>query len=119
MIAVDVNLLIYAHRRDQVHHEFYRAYLESTISAGDALGLSPLVASGFVRIGDELLLDQPRSFTLATDLRTLQAVQLFRETCGGCPARRHRRRKRVYVGDRDRDFELFIRHGLRLQLLEP
>ncbi len=50
MNLVDVNILIYAHRKDQLNHEFYRDKLESLLNKGDPFGMTPLVAAGFVRI---------------------------------------------------------------------
>ena len=97
MIAVDVNILIYAHRQDQEHHEFFREYLESTISAGDALG--------------------PRHWQLTSELC---------RQCG-CTGKLVADAQHAAIAvenactwvTRDRDYEVFTRHGLRLQLLEP
>lgn len=50
MNLVDVNVLIYAHREDQQHHPYYRERLEELVKSGVPFGLTPLVASGFVRI---------------------------------------------------------------------
>lgn len=50
MNLVDVNILIYAHREDQVNHTFYREKLESLLNNGDSFGMTSLVAAGFVRI---------------------------------------------------------------------
>lgn len=50
MKLFDVNILVYAHRQDQAHHEFFRGRLESMIDGPDAFGLSTLVAAGFLQI---------------------------------------------------------------------
>ena len=50
MILFDVNVLIYAHREDQTDHAFFRARLEKLVSRGVPVGMTPLVAAGFVRI---------------------------------------------------------------------
>ena len=50
MILVDVNVLVYAHRRDAPEHARYREWLESTLNAQRAYGMSDLVLSGFLRI---------------------------------------------------------------------
>ena len=50
MILVDVNVLVYAHRRDAPEHARYREWLESTPNAQRAYGMSDLVLSGFLRI---------------------------------------------------------------------
>jgi toxin-antitoxin system PIN domain toxin len=50
VILPDVNVLVYAHRKDAPDHERYRDWLESTINSSVAYGLSDLVVSGFLRI---------------------------------------------------------------------
>ncbi len=50
MILPDVNVLVYAHRRDTPDHEAYRAWLESTLNGDAAYGMSDLVLSGFLRV---------------------------------------------------------------------
>ena len=50
MILVDVNVLVYAHRRDAPEHARYRGWLENTVNAERAYGMSDLVLSGFLRI---------------------------------------------------------------------
>lgn len=45
-----MNVLVYAHREDCADHERYRGWLESTINADAAYGLSDLVLSGFLRV---------------------------------------------------------------------
>lgn len=57
MILPDVNVLVYAHRRDASDHEAYRVWLESVINAESAYGMSDLVLSGMVR-----LVTHPRVF---------------------------------------------------------
>jgi toxin-antitoxin system PIN domain toxin len=46
----DVNVLVYAHRSDEAVHDFYRAWLEDALRSSTSLGLSALVAGGFLRI---------------------------------------------------------------------
>jgi uncharacterized protein len=50
LILPDVNVLVYAHRRDAADHQAYRAWLESAINADSAYGMSELVLSGFLRV---------------------------------------------------------------------
>ena len=50
MILPDANVLIYAFRHDAERHAEYRAWLESVLSDGRALGISDLVLSGVIRI---------------------------------------------------------------------
>lgn len=46
----DVNVLVYAHRRDSVDHKRYRTWLEDLVNSNSLFGVSELVLSGFVRI---------------------------------------------------------------------
>ena len=50
MILPDVNVLIYAFRREAAHHHQYRQWLLDVIDDEPAFGLSDLVLSGVVRI---------------------------------------------------------------------
>ncbi|MFN0089261.1 MAG: type II toxin-antitoxin system VapC family toxin [Acidimicrobiales bacterium] len=50
MLAVDVNVLVYAHRADAERHDEYRGWLESARSGDEPLGLSHQVLAGFVRV---------------------------------------------------------------------
>ena len=50
MILLDVNVLVYAHRRDSPDHARYKGWLEATIGGDSAFGMAELVLSGFLRI---------------------------------------------------------------------
>ena len=50
MVLIDINVLVYAHRRDILKHIAYRRWLEERISSDQAYGMSDLVLSGFLRI---------------------------------------------------------------------
>ena len=50
MVLPDVNVLIYAHRRDSRHHEVCRRWLEATLHSPRAYGMSELVLSSFIRV---------------------------------------------------------------------
>jgi hypothetical protein len=50
VIPPDVNVLVYAHRRDVADHDRYRAWLEEVILADVPYAVSELVLSGVVRI---------------------------------------------------------------------
>ena len=63
MILSDVNVLIYAHRKDAVDHDRFRAWLESMVTSPGAFGYSELVLASFVRI-----VTSPRAFVLPTPL---------------------------------------------------
>ncbi len=50
MGCVDVNVLVYAHRRDAPDHARYQEWLELARSADEPLGLTDVVLSGFIRV---------------------------------------------------------------------
>ncbi len=50
MLLPDVNVLVYAFRRDHARHADYREWLEELINGAEAYGMSDTVLSGFVRI---------------------------------------------------------------------
>lgn len=50
MILCDVNVLVYAFREDLEPHEPARVWLDETVHAPRAYGVSDLVASGFMRV---------------------------------------------------------------------
>jgi uncharacterized protein len=68
MIMPDVNVLVYAHRRDEKTHESYRTWLEQAISGAQPFALSVLVAVAFVRI-----VTNPRIYREPTPLSTALA----------------------------------------------
>jgi uncharacterized protein len=50
VVLIDVNVLVYAHRKDAPGHAEYLRWLEKTASSDAAFGLSELVLSGFLRV---------------------------------------------------------------------
>jgi uncharacterized protein len=50
MLMPDVNVLIYAHRRDEAWHEAYADWLKELVDGREPFALSVLVAVAFVRI---------------------------------------------------------------------
>lgn len=50
MLLVDVNVLVYAHRRDANNHDSYRRWLENYIKSDQAYGMAEVVLCSFVRI---------------------------------------------------------------------
>ena len=50
MILPDVNVLLYAFRRDSVRHTEYRQWLEDTVNADSAYGISPQTLASVIRI---------------------------------------------------------------------
>lgn len=65
MRCVDVNVLVYAHRPEAPSHAAYKAWLEDARRAHEPVGLSGVVASGFVRV-----VTHPRVFREPTPLGT-------------------------------------------------
>jgi toxin-antitoxin system PIN domain toxin len=50
MILPDVNILIYAFRKDASHHKVCRTWLNELVEGDSRFGVSPLVLAAFVRI---------------------------------------------------------------------
>ena len=50
MILLDVNVLVYACRRDAERHQQYRAWLSDTLASGDPVGVAPESMAAVVRI---------------------------------------------------------------------
>jgi toxin-antitoxin system PIN domain toxin len=50
VILCDVNVLLYAFRRDAADHEQYRAWLEEVVNGDGAYGVSPQVLSAVIRL---------------------------------------------------------------------
>ncbi len=68
MILCDVNVLVYAFRRDAVDHERYAHWLREVVAAPQAFGVSELVLSGFLRIVTHpRIMREPTPIALALD----------------------------------------------------
>lgn len=92
MVLPDVNVLVYAHRRDAPDHKRYRTWLEDAVNGDEAYGLTGLVLSGFVRV-----VTHPRVFSPASALEdALAFVSALRD-----------RPNRVSVAPGPRHWELF------------
>lgn len=63
MRCVDVNVLVYANRREASHHERYVDWLDDARVGSEPLGLSDVVLQGFLRI-----VTHPRIFKEPTPL---------------------------------------------------
>ena len=61
MQLVDVNVLVYAHRKDATDHDRYRGWLTDWLDSDTAFGISDLVLSGFIRV-----VTHPRVFNRPT-----------------------------------------------------
>ena len=74
MILPDVNVLVYAYRKDAQDHRAYRDWLEEVVNADSAFGLSDLVVSGFLRV-----VTHPRVFRNPTPVaEAMQFAQQLR-----------------------------------------
>jgi hypothetical protein len=65
MLLIDVNVLVYAHRKDAPNHRAYRRWLEDCVGSDEAYGMADLVLSGFLRV-----VTHPRVFSPPTPLET-------------------------------------------------
>ncbi len=79
MLLPDVNVLVYAHRRDAPDHERYLAWLEQVVNSDEAYGLADLVLSGFVRVVTHARVFNPPSSL--DDALTFAAVLRGRQNC--------------------------------------
>jgi toxin-antitoxin system PIN domain toxin len=50
VVLPDVNILVYAHRKDTAHHEAARRWVEAMLRSDRAYGMSELVLSAFIRV---------------------------------------------------------------------
>lgn len=50
MVAIDVNVLLYAHREEFPDHARYQSWLETTVNAPSPYGIADLVLSAFLRL---------------------------------------------------------------------
>ncbi|HEY7472249.1 MAG TPA: type II toxin-antitoxin system VapC family toxin [Gemmatimonadota bacterium] len=88
MILCDVNVLVYAFRKDMDEHQVARTWLHETVNAPRAYGVSDQVSSAFLRV-----VTSPRIFRRpSTTARALEFVDAFRErpnAVGVSPGPRH------------------------------
>lgn len=63
MVLPDVNVLLYAARRDAVDHERYAKWLEDLLNGDEPYAISELALSSFVRIATN-----PRAFKIPSSL---------------------------------------------------
>lgn len=94
VILPDVNVLVYAHRRDMPHHAAYRRWLESQVNSDAAYGLSDLVLSGFMRV-----VTHPKVFGSPT---SLDEAMIFVEQLRSPP-------NRIAITPGERHWQIFVR----------
>lgn len=74
MLLTDVNVLVYAFREDAPGHRAYREWLDRTARSEEAIGVSDIVLSGFVRV-----VTHPRVFVPPTPMgAALDFVEAWR-----------------------------------------
>ncbi len=91
MIIPDINLLIFAHNRNALHHEESKQWLSNLMQGGETVGLPWIVISGFIRISTHpKLLKEPllvetataiaRSWIACRHVRTIEPGSRFQDT---------------------------------------
>ena len=88
MRCVDVNVLVYAHRREAPDHARYQEWLELARAADEPLGLSDVVLAGFIRVATH-----PRVFKepspVGDALAFVDALRAGPNALNVAPGRRH------------------------------
>lgn len=88
MRCVDVNVLVDAHRAETTAHEEVRAWLDDARVGSELVGLSSVVASGFLRV-----VTHPRVFREPTPssvaLEFVEALRVSPAVVGVEPGERH------------------------------
>lgn len=88
MRCVDVNVLVYAHRRESPDHERYRDWFDAARQAPEPLGLAAIVASGFLRVTTHpRVFKEPSPLPVALDF--VDAVRRSPSTVPVLPGPRH------------------------------
>jgi uncharacterized protein len=94
MKLLDVNVLVYAYRREAPRHSEYHHWLETLTNSDQAYGCSELVLSGFLRV-----VTHPRIFSTPTPVsEALAFARLLRE-----------RPNAVVIGPGPRHWDIFAR----------
>ena len=93
MILIDVNVLIYALRRDMPNHDKYHAWLEDVVNAQDMFGVSELTLSSVIRV-----VTHPNIYKEPSALKDVLA---FIEEIRRSPSC-------VFVGPGDRHWSIFL-----------
>lgn len=141
----DVNILIYAHRREDPDHEFYRSWIENLANSQEKFALSSLVATAFVRIVTHPSF-KPYPTPLNQALNVIDSLLAVTSCCVLLgPGENHWNLVRRFCNDskavgklvadaqhaavalengctwvtRDGDFDRFRKSGLRVEVLMP
>ena len=88
MFLIDVNVLVYAHRKDSPTHPSYYSWLEQLVNSHEAFGMADLVFSGFLRV-----VTHPRVFRNPSKLEDALGFVSEIRGCSNCvtisPGDRH------------------------------
>lgn len=88
MLLLDVNVCVYAIRRDSVDHDAYRAWVEHVLVGEEPVGISELVLSGVIRlITNHRVFREPSSTAQA--LEACSALRLAPAAVALRPGPRH------------------------------
>lgn len=87
MILLDVNVLVYAFRKDVPLHAAYKAWIEEVLNSDHAFGMSELVLSAFVRITTSNAYRDP--FTITQALAIAERVRTSPVCVVVSPGERH------------------------------
>ena len=140
----DVNLLVYAHRREDLDHAFYRSWLEALANGPEPFALSSLVAVSFVRVVTHPAFAPrptplPQALAVIDSLVAMESCQLLnpgerhweivRKLCAEVSASGKQVADAQHAAlaleygctwvTRDGDFERFRKEGLRVEMLIP
>jgi toxin-antitoxin system PIN domain toxin len=88
MLLVDVNVPVYAYRRDAPAHAAYRSWLEDCIRSDQAFGLAELVLAGFLRVVTHPSIFNPPS-PLEPAIRFVQDLRAQPNCVAVMPGPRH------------------------------
>jgi len=140
----DVNILVYAHRREDPDHDFYRTWMERLANGPEPFALSALVATAFVRVVTHRSF-QPRPTPLHQAIAVIDSLAALANCVMPYPEDRHWGLVKTLcatssahgklVADaqhaavalehgctwvtRDTDFDRFLSGGLRVEILYP
>jgi toxin-antitoxin system PIN domain toxin len=140
----DVNVLVYAHRKEHAHHRFYSRWLEDLVNGDAPFAISSLAAIGMVRVVTHskfpngptplshafeqmaALIEEPNCRFIGPEgthwVRVQTLCQATKTSGAKITDAQHAAIAMEHgctLVSRDPDFERFVSHGLDFELLEP
>ena len=105
MILPDVNVLLYAFRRDSPQHKIYRDWLAAVINDDMPFGMSPQVLSSVIRIAtNPKIYAEPSGIAetigFCSNLLDQPSCRVIQTGYPGCLAGRDRDRAWLFVDDK-------------------